>query len=405
MSPEQFAGQQVDNRSDLFSTGVILYHLLSGEKPFPGNSMTTIMHRVMNTDPPMVSDLNLQVPSFLDGVVAKALAKKPDQRFQTAEEFKSALTKGSIDSSNEAAVDLNSDATVMISGSTDPTANLTSDEMTIATRQADATGNHVELQQKFDKIVGMLESQGVGTKETEQKLYERVRKLVVTILVMIILAISGYTVWIIYSEDLTYEELEQIAKDKVKDISVLFFDQNTNVVEISQSLKSKPSKEFKESFDPREGAEKTNRQPETTLSEDNSNKQEKKSRQAATPVPIKVAGNPETMSTETAASPSVTEKNIPPSPQQTITQKDLTPEKVLKEGAKETDIQPETTSSMNNNNKQGKEIRRATTSLPKTTAAETAKSPSITESNGPPPPEQIVTQKSLAPGKSFKEQK
>jgi serine/threonine protein kinase len=61
MSPEQFGGQQVDKRSDLFSAGVILYHLITGEKPFPGNSMTTIMHRVINTDPPLVSDLNFQI--------------------------------------------------------------------------------------------------------------------------------------------------------------------------------------------------------------------------------------------------------------------------------------------------------------------------------------------------------
>lgn len=250
MSPEQFAGQQVDKRSDLFSTGVILYHLLTGEKPFPGNSMATIMHRVINTDPPMVSDLNFQVPSFLDSVVLKALAKKPDQRFQTAEEFKTALTKVSNDNENRSGVDFNDDATVMVS---DNTENIPADEITTA-QFDDATGNHVELQQKFDKIVDLLESQGVGTKKTEQKLYEKSRKWVMTFFVMLILSIFSYTVWIIYTEDLTYEELELIVKEKIEDISILVSGKKTTVVEISQSLKSKPAKEFSDIPDPRESS-------------------------------------------------------------------------------------------------------------------------------------------------------
>lgn len=251
MSPEQFAGQQVDKRSDLFSTGVILYHLLTGEKPFPGNSMTTIMHRVINTNAPRVSDLNVQVPAFLDAVVAKALAKKPDQRFQSAEEFKAALLNVSPADKVTPPVDLGDDATVMLRGN-DPTVNLSADEVSPAVQQADATGNHVELQEKFDKIVGLLESQGVATHKAENKLYEMGRKWVMAILVLTILATFSYTVWIVYTEDLNYEELEQIAMDKVEDISAIFSDKPVEVMEISQSLKTKPVKEFAEIADPKE---------------------------------------------------------------------------------------------------------------------------------------------------------
>lgn len=90
MSPEQFMGQTVDGRSDLFSAGVILYQFLTGEKPFTGQ-LTTIMHKVLKEDPIAPSELNVQVPPGFDGLVKKALAKRPDERFQDADAFIAAL--------------------------------------------------------------------------------------------------------------------------------------------------------------------------------------------------------------------------------------------------------------------------------------------------------------------------
>jgi serine/threonine-protein kinase len=90
MSPEQFMGQRVDGRSDLFSAGVILYQLLTGEKPFLGQ-LTTIMHKVLKEEPIAPSELNFQVPAVFDRVVRKAMAKRPDDRYQTAQEFAEAL--------------------------------------------------------------------------------------------------------------------------------------------------------------------------------------------------------------------------------------------------------------------------------------------------------------------------
>jgi serine/threonine-protein kinase len=90
MSPEQFMGQTVDGRSDLFSAGVILYQFLTGEKPFTG-ALTTIMHKVLKEEPAAPSELNVQVPRPFDALIRKALAKRPDERFQNGHEFADAL--------------------------------------------------------------------------------------------------------------------------------------------------------------------------------------------------------------------------------------------------------------------------------------------------------------------------
>ena len=91
MSPEQFMGHPVDGRSDLFSCGVILYQMLTGEKPFTGESTTTIMYKVLREEPVPPSQLNLALGSALDAVIRKALAKNPAERFQTGHEFAQAL--------------------------------------------------------------------------------------------------------------------------------------------------------------------------------------------------------------------------------------------------------------------------------------------------------------------------
>jgi serine/threonine-protein kinase len=90
MSPEQFMGQTVDARTDLYSSGVLLYQLLTGEKPFEGG-LTAIMHKVLNTEPPAPSALSVTVPGAFDAVVKKAMAKRPDDRYASAADFAQAV--------------------------------------------------------------------------------------------------------------------------------------------------------------------------------------------------------------------------------------------------------------------------------------------------------------------------
>ncbi|APV49834.1 hypothetical protein BWI17_09175 [Betaproteobacteria bacterium GR16-43] len=90
MSPEQFLGQPVDGRSDLFSCGVVLYQFLTGEKPFTGNT-TTIMYKVLQEEPLAPTTLNVGLPGAFDTVMKKAIAKAPGDRYQTAAEFAAAI--------------------------------------------------------------------------------------------------------------------------------------------------------------------------------------------------------------------------------------------------------------------------------------------------------------------------
>jgi len=92
MSPEQFMGQVVDARTDVYSTGVVLYQLLTGERPFDGGP-TAIMHKVLNADPPAPSEIAVTVPSSMDAVVRRAMAKRPDDRYPSAAAFAEAIRK------------------------------------------------------------------------------------------------------------------------------------------------------------------------------------------------------------------------------------------------------------------------------------------------------------------------
>jgi class 3 adenylate cyclase/tRNA A-37 threonylcarbamoyl transferase component Bud32 len=91
MSPEQLLGQPVDPRSDLFSAGVVLYQFLTGEKPFTGERATTVITKVLSENPAPPSSLDVTLPKTFDAPTRKALAKKPDDRFQTGREFADAL--------------------------------------------------------------------------------------------------------------------------------------------------------------------------------------------------------------------------------------------------------------------------------------------------------------------------
>jgi serine/threonine-protein kinase len=87
MSPEQVMGKAIDQRSDVFSLGVMLYEMLTGEAPFNGENVNAIMYQTLNAVPAPPSTLNHAVPEMANFILAKALAKKVDDRYQNARDF------------------------------------------------------------------------------------------------------------------------------------------------------------------------------------------------------------------------------------------------------------------------------------------------------------------------------
>jgi serine/threonine-protein kinase len=89
MSPEQAMGDKLDGRSDIFSLGVCAFEMLSGEQPFPGANVTSILYKLVHVDPiqPPNLEMNGLVPQKWHDVFGRVLAKKPDERYQTASEF------------------------------------------------------------------------------------------------------------------------------------------------------------------------------------------------------------------------------------------------------------------------------------------------------------------------------
>ncbi|MEO8039721.1 MAG: serine/threonine-protein kinase [Betaproteobacteria bacterium] len=87
MSPEQIAGKRADQRSDIFSLGVVLYELLTGQAPFQADTVHGVMYQTMNAKAPIPSAARVGIPKILDFIVAKALAKAPETRYQSAREF------------------------------------------------------------------------------------------------------------------------------------------------------------------------------------------------------------------------------------------------------------------------------------------------------------------------------
>lgn len=96
MSPEQIQGQAVDARSDIFSCGVLLYQLFSGVRPFDGATDYQITHRVLFEEPAPLDCVKLNLPTQLNEILSKSLAKDRAHRFQSAEEFSASLQTTSM---------------------------------------------------------------------------------------------------------------------------------------------------------------------------------------------------------------------------------------------------------------------------------------------------------------------
>jgi serine/threonine-protein kinase len=93
MSPEQVQGQPVDGRSDQFSLAVIAFEMLTGEKPYTGEHLTTVVYKIVAEEPPAPHRINSSLGAGIENVLRKGLSKKPEARYALCQEFTDALEK------------------------------------------------------------------------------------------------------------------------------------------------------------------------------------------------------------------------------------------------------------------------------------------------------------------------
>ncbi|NHC16475.1 Stk1 family PASTA domain-containing Ser/Thr kinase, partial [Motilibacter deserti] len=123
LSPEQARGEHVDARTDLYSTGCLLFELLTGRPPFTGESPVSVAYQHVREEPPLPSSLDPGIPPAADAVVLKALVKDRDQRYQTAAQMKADVDRARAGGPVEAAPPAPTQALTRVPGpATAPTA-------------------------------------------------------------------------------------------------------------------------------------------------------------------------------------------------------------------------------------------------------------------------------------------
>ena len=188
MSPEQVAGRRVDRRADIFSLGVVLYELATGEAPFTAPNMAQLMHQISTATPLPPSAVNETLPQMLDLILARALEKEPDARYGNAAEFAADLRAclaelpgadaGSTSAEPESRIDVELEATAQTPPGAEETiprdAGAALSALNVAAGISTVTGLYLAISRRFDSAEGLKQLTAQATRgESPTEIPER----------------------------------------------------------------------------------------------------------------------------------------------------------------------------------------------------------------------------------------
>src|SRR5262245_26778256 len=188
MSPEQMAGQPADRRSDIFSLGIVLYELTAGEPPFSAPNVSQLMQQIAVATPRPPSAVKPSLPAMLDLIVAKALQKQPDARYQSAAELAADLRAcmaeltgqpAAATPAAETVATIELDATAPVSMEAAKTLPLESDSAATTTPAMSATiaeaWTHFPLSRRFDSNTALRQLEALSSAQGAPELPAAVR--------------------------------------------------------------------------------------------------------------------------------------------------------------------------------------------------------------------------------------
>ena len=184
MSPEQIKGKPVDGRADLFALGVILYELVTGQKPFPGENVTTVIYKIVNEEPIPPREIDSSIHPGLAAVISKSLMKDPDARFQIGREMWEALKNHRLAAAGSARANAPAYAGEL------PTMRLPAPAPGVQQSAPRPTGLQVAMAGASRKTAPPI----LRHSETEPEQH-RVRNFMVAIVLLGVIAYAGQRIW------------------------------------------------------------------------------------------------------------------------------------------------------------------------------------------------------------------
>lgn len=193
LSPEQARGETVDSRSDLYSTGCLLYELLTGRPPFIGDSPVSVAYQHVRETPVPPSQLGADITPDMDAVTIKALAKAPDERYQSAKQMREDITRLLSGEQVTAELPAISGATAVLASTTQPTTQVTQVSEETASRPARALDPEV-YDDDYDEPAGYEPNEPNRRRPS-------VATVLLVILTVILLATLAYFAWRLMTPD------------------------------------------------------------------------------------------------------------------------------------------------------------------------------------------------------------